>query len=289
MNSFSIKDIAHLSGIKTHTLRVWETRYNLFSPDRTDSNIRRYNNEELKKILNISLLNKHGFKISRINEMTNSQMEEKIFALPHVREDKAMHILIMAMFEMDVSKFEKQLQKIIDEQGLKTAITNVIWPFLQKVGVLWTVNHIIPAQEHLVTNIVRQKLLAGIDKASTNSESEHRLLLFLPPGEFHEIGLLFLSFLLREQGCCVLYMGCDVPLKDLVATVTATNPSAVYTHLTNGGKNFQPDLFIKKIRTAISDIPLILSGSAFAGYKKQQPLCSIMQSFNEMQLHIAAL
>ena len=164
MNQFTIKDLEHLSGIKAHTIRVWEQRYSFLTPQRTETNIRYYNNEHLKLILNIALLNKYGFKISHIDKMNEDDIRQKIMALSHTeaQEENRINQLIECMVDVDMQNFETLLDRYIKENSVEKAVLQIIYPFLERIGMLWLTNNIHPAQEHLVSNIIRQKLIIAI-------------------------------------------------------------------------------------------------------------------------------
>ena len=166
--SFTIKDLENLTGIKAHTLRIWEQRYNFLTPSRSTTNIRSYSNEELKVLLNISLLNKYGFKISRIDQMSEDQIKQNILSFENTAaETEALSIeLIKSMIEVDTQRFEHLLQKYISKNGIKDCIIKIIYPFLVRIGILWQTENINPAQEHLVSNLIRQKIISGIDQLS---------------------------------------------------------------------------------------------------------------------------
>ena len=214
MNAFTIKDLENLSGIKAHTIRVWEQRYTFLKPQRTDTNIRYYSNEELKMLLNISLLNKYGYKISHIDKMTEAEMADKLLLLSQgqAQQERLVNELIRYMVDLDMVQFEALLNRFIAARGIERAITQIIFPFLEKIGVLWLTSNINPAQEHLVTNIVRQKLIVGIENCVTHLSVEKNVLLFLPEGEHHELGLLYVHYILISRGVITLYLGAIVPL-----------------------------------------------------------------------------
>src|SRR4051812_7137304 len=165
MNAFTIKDLENLSGIKAHTIRIWEQRYSFLSPKRTDTNIRFYNNDELKMVLNISLLNKYGYKISHIDRMSPGEIKEKILSLSHAnaQQERIITELIQYMVDLDPHSFETTLDNYVFTRGIEKTIIYIIFPFLERIGVLWVTSHINSAEEHLVTNIIRQKLIVGIE------------------------------------------------------------------------------------------------------------------------------
>lgn len=271
MNSFTIKDLENLSGIKAHTIRIWEQRYSFIKPERTGTNIRYYSNEELKKILNVALLNKYGYKISHIDKMNEGEMKEKILSLSQMeaQQERIVNDLIQSMVDIDIEKVEIILDKFIAARGIERAITQIIFPFLEKIGILWLTNHINPAQEHFVTNIIRQKLIVGIDSVITPVKVDKSVLLFLPEGEYHELGLLFMYYLLKNRGVTTYYLGSNVPLKDVEYVAKLKNPDYLYSHLTTVGQNFNFDKFIVNVTQKFGGIPVIISGQLTNIYQKK--------------------
>jgi len=273
MNAFTIKDIENLSGVKAHTIRIWEQRYNFLKPQRTNTNIRYYTNEELKIILNIALLNKYGYKISHINKMNVGEMNQKLNTISHneAQQERLINELISFMVDLEIGRFEELIDRQIHERGIEKTIIELIFPFLERTGILWVTNNINPAQERLVINIIRQKILVGIETSSTNIKSDKRALLFLPEGEFHELGLLYVYYLLKNKGVHVLYVGADVPVEDLESIVKVKKPDYLYTHLTAVGNNFNLEKFMNMVRSKTSNIPVMVSGPLTATYKKSLP------------------
>lgn len=273
MNAFTIKDIENLSGIKAHTIRIWEQRYSLLNPHRTDTNIRYYSNEELQKVLNIALLNKYGYKISHIDRMSMDEMSEKIMSLTQdeAHEERIMNELIHCMANVKMEAFEKVLNGYINTKGIEKSILQVIFPFLERIGILWLTNHINPAQEHLVFNIIRQKLIVGIDQVKTPLLPNKTLLLFLPEGEYHELGLLFMHFLLKSRGNKVIYLGSNVPLKDVAYVADIKNPDYLFTHLTAVSPNFKLEKFINNAIIRMPNRKIVASGGLTKQYKKEIP------------------
>ena len=271
MNSFTIKDLSNLSGIKAHTLRIWEQRYNFLKPGRSFTNIRYYSNEELKTILNIALLNKYGFKISLIDKMSAAEMGEKILLLnqAEAQQERIVNDLVNHMISMDMDAFSETLDFYIHNKGIEKMIMNVIFPFLEKIGILWLTNHINPAQEHLVSNMVRQKLIAGIEHCKPALPSAKKVLLFLPEGEHHELGLLFIYYLLKRKGIGVIYMGADLPLEDLTFVTEHKKPDYIYCHLTSLSPNFRFDKFLFNLEQQFKPIPIIISGKITHSYEKK--------------------
>lgn len=259
MNSFTIKDLENLSGIKAHTIRMWEQRYHFLTPKRTESNIRYYDTKELKKLLSVALLNKYGFRISRIHKMTEEEINQKVLELSHIHacEERFVKEMVTAMVDMDVVQFENILDNYILTKGLNKAVQHIVFPFLEKTGILWITGHINPAQESLVTNIIRQKLIVAIESAFSRIEKPVYFLLFLPEGEFHEISLLYVYYLLKSKGFHVLYLGANVSLENAAAVFNQKRVDYIYLHLTTNSYSKE---FIEGLHTLFKDTPVVVSG-----------------------------
>ena len=292
MNAFTIKDIENITGIKAHTIRVWEQRYNFLKPQRSDTNIRYYSNNELITVLNIALLNKNGFKISHIDKMSENDLKAKILSLSQAQaqQERTVNELIEHMIELDVDKVEKILDNFISQKGIERTITQIIFPFLERIGILWLTNRINPAQEHLVTNIIRQKLILGIDGVKSPIQTNKSVLLFLPEGEHHEHGLLFIYYLLKSRGIRVYYIGANAPLKDVEYLTQYKPPTFIYSHLTAVANNFNFERFLFNAGVQLKNFNVIISGLLTQNYKKKVPAnISFKKSLNEVMEYIAAI
>jgi DNA-binding transcriptional MerR regulator len=292
MNAFTIKDLENLTGIKAHTIRIWEQRYNFLKPHRSDTNIRYYSNEEVKAVLNIALLNKYGYKISHIGKMDEKQIQEKILSLVQIQaqQERVVNELIQYMIDLDMQHFEETLNKYIKNKGIERTITQIIFPFLERIGILWLTNHINPAQEHLVTNIIRSKLIMGLETTQPVLVSDTTLLLFLPEGEHHEIGLLFAHFLLKTRGINVLYLGASIPLKDVAFVANLKKPNFLYCHLTAVANNFNFEKFLHQVKNILPQQKVVISGVVAQNYKKELPPNVILKkSLSEVTEYIASL
>ncbi|MBN1949867.1 MAG: MerR family transcriptional regulator [Bacteroidales bacterium] len=218
MANYSIKDLERLTGIKAHTIRIWEKRYGLIEPERTSTNIRAYCDAELKKLLNISILNKNGFKISKLAGLSSQEIAASINKLSDQPSDTESFIenLSIALIDIDEHKFEKILTRAIIQFGFEDTLVRIIMPFLVRIGVMWQTGAINPAQEHFVSHLIRQKIMVAIDSQITGeSPSSKTFTLFLPEGELHELSLLFANYLLSKRGHQVIYLGQTVPISDL--------------------------------------------------------------------------
>lgn len=219
MQEFSIKDLENYTGVKAHTIRIWEQRYGLLNPTRTESNIRKYSDKELKTLLNVSLLNQRGHKISEIARMPESKIAELIeeYSNSNQNEDAVMATLKLAMLNFDEKLFCSVVDLRISTHGMEHTYHQILVPFLREIGVLWMSSSICPAQEHFISNLIRQKLYAQtnrilLDEAAQDAET---FVLYLPELEFHEISLIMLNYSLRSRGHRTIYLGQSVPLEDL--------------------------------------------------------------------------
>ena len=235
MARYSIKELENLSGIKAHTIRIWEKRYGILKPDRTDTNIRFYSDKELKRLLNIVILNRFGIKISHIAKLTNPQMIEKVVDISADSSSAASSIenLVIAMVEMDEFKFDRIMSRYIMNEGFENAIIKIIFPFFEQIGLLWQTGSINPAHEHFVSNLFRQKLMVAIDSIKvTDNKNAEKVILFLPEGEYHELALLFYNYLIKKSGKLVYYLGSSIPFGDLIETGKMVNPDFLFLSLT---------------------------------------------------------
>lgn len=236
MASYSIKELENLSGIKAHTIRIWEKRYGIIKPDRTDTNIRLYCDKDLKRLLNIAILNRYGMRISDISKLSDTDISDKVM---HVSSDSSsaesnVENLIIAMVEMDEYKFDRILSRYIMHEGFESSVINVIFPFFEKIGLLWQTGSINPAHEHFISNLFRQKLMVAIDNLVVpDNGSVKKFILFLPEGEYHELALLFYNYLIKKAGKLVYYLGNSVPFDDVVETGKMIKPDFLFTSLTS--------------------------------------------------------
>lgn len=261
--AFTIKELESLSGIKAHTIRIWEQRYGFLKPSRTQTNIRTYNNEELKTLLTVALLNKYGYKISRIDEMEPAQRNQAVIELPQQEAytENLVNVLLGHMIDIRNNEFEEVLNGYIREYGPERTITTIIFNFLEKIGILWQTNKIIPVQEHIASNIIRQKLVCAIDDLPFVKRESPLFLLLLPEGEHHEIGLLFVYYLLKKNDLPVIYLGCNVPSKDVRHLFTIKSPRYLYLHLTTFPRGQSLSKYLSQLAGDAPDITVLVSGS----------------------------
>ncbi len=237
MSVYSIKDLEGLTNLKAHTIRTWELRYDLLKPKRTDTNIRYYDDEQLKKLLNVCELMNKGMKISKISKLSNKQIEAEIDRLieSSFKNDTADAIVTQALIAtatFDEVLFEKIFSNSVRQFGMVKTYLNVIYPLMMRAGLMWAKSEILPSQEHFISNLIRKKLFAAIDSLPMPVASDQTWVLFLNENEEHEIGLLFAAFILRQQGIKTIYLGSNVPYSNLTALVTQCKPTHLYTFIT---------------------------------------------------------
>jgi DNA-binding transcriptional MerR regulator len=289
---FTIKELETLSGIKAHTIRIWEQRYHFLKPSRTGTNIRRYSNDELKEILTVALLNKYGYKISIIDKMQPHQRHAEVLRLEgsEAKIEYLVNRLLSCMIELEIDSFENILNEYIRQNGIADTITTLVFRFLEKVGILWQTSRINPAHEHIVTNIIRQKIIAAIETLPSANSSQPLHLLFLPEDEYHELGLLFVYFLLKEKGAPVMYLGANVPIKDVKYVIDHKQPQYIYIHLTSIPARMNLQKFITSISQASTSKQVAISGYITDYYKKALPQnITFLKSFPQVLAYISSL
>jgi DNA-binding transcriptional MerR regulator len=218
-SAFSIKDLENLTGVKAHTIRIWEKRYNLLSPQRSETNIRSYGLESLQKLLNISLLNQHGVKISKIANYTEDQLVTQVreISMEKATNSAAMNAFKMAMINYDQALFESTFNQLLAKKSFREIFLEVFLDLLTEIGVLWATNSISPAQEHFISVLIKQKILVNIERFQNGEKrKETTFVLFLPDNEIHELGLLYVHFELLLNGFNSIYLGPSVPMQDLI-------------------------------------------------------------------------
>lgn len=230
-SQFSIKDIENLSGIKAHTIRIWEKRYELVEPKRTETNIRYYTVSDLKKILNVSLLVGKGGKISKISKLNDNELREAV-VLQITNSDSSVgyeDIILMAMFNFDQLQFEVVYNKLAAEFSFREIFINLFIPLLHKIGLQWQSDTITPAHEHFISNLICQKLHVNIERVSQNEAviKDKVFVLFLPMNEIHELGLLYIKYELSLKGYKTIYLGESVPL-DSLSSISEMYDNVIY-------------------------------------------------------------
>jgi DNA-binding transcriptional MerR regulator len=261
---YTIKDLERLSGIKAHTIRAWEQRYAFLNPDRTDTNIRYYNGSDLRKLLNVAVLNQKGIKISKIVEMSDAEMNARVIEFTSDFGDQKTQIegLVIAMIDLDEQRFDHTISGCILRQGFEGTMLNVVYPFFKKVGVLWQTGSINVAQEHFISNLIRQKLIVAVDSLPRAERPDaKKYMLFLPNGELHEMGLLFYNYIIQKSGHKVVYLGQSVPLADLKEVMRIQSPDFCVTALLSYNSTEEIEKVLQGIVQVTGETPVYVVNS----------------------------
>lgn len=268
MSNYSIKDLEQLSGIKAHTLRIWEQRYDILKPTRTDTNIRTYDDVDLKLVLNIALLKEHGYKISEIAQMSAESMAREVMII----SDKQMnypdqiHALTISMLDLDEERFEKIISTNTLQFGFENMMINIIHPFLSRIGTLWMTGSIGPAQEHFISNLIRQKIIVAIDgQLPSLKVGAKKYLLFLPEGELHETSLLFANYLVRARQNKVVYLGQSLPFEELVFAYNVHKPDYLFTVITSVPAQDEIQKYVYKLAHTFPNTKILITGYQVIG------------------------
>ncbi len=278
MAQYTIKDIEKLTGIKAHTIRIWEQRYGVVEPHRTETNIRFYDDDQLKMLLNISILVRNGKKISAISSLSTEELAKETLELlqdPGHPTDAYFSVqidgLVVAMMELDEARFEKIISNGTLRYGFETVMLRILIPFLQKVGLLWTAGEISVAQEHFITHLIRRKLIVAIDGQVLKYSHPQRFLLFLPEDELHELGLLFAKYLIKSRGFRVVYLGQAVPMHDVVVLKDLYQPDFMLTYFTSSYQSHKIQQDVNKLSQAFPTSQLLVCGPVMRYYKGDLP------------------
>ena len=259
---YSIKDLEVLSGIKAHTIRIWEKRYHLLEPKRTDTNIRFYSDDDLRKMLNVSLLVKNGFKISKVAKWAPEKIKENVLQVTGSKTSENDYIdrLMLHMINFDNISFSRLSDEIIGTLGLEDAVSKVFFEFFVRIGTYWMVGSVFPAQEHYVTNIFRQKLIAEIDKLGDESKKGTSILFFLPENEMHELSLLFYAYMAKKLGYNVIYLGQFVPYEDLLKIQEKVEVEHVFTAFINSIEKEELEQYLVDLKNLFDKQKVFITG-----------------------------
>lgn len=277
MHYFAIKDIENLCGIKAHTIRMWEQRYSFFTPKRKQSKHRLYDHEDLKKFLRLSFLYHQGWKISKLAQLTDDEMLREIQNLSVTNNNYPYFInqLMESAIDFDKEGFETALNSIIEKTGFETAVTEVCFPVLQKIGMLWLTNHVIPAQEHFCSYVIQHKIIAQTDKLPLPTPTAKEVLLFCPHGEYHELPLYFINYLFKKYGWSTIFLGSNVKLDLLQQFVSNTNVPYLFLHVLTNFTGFLLDDYFETLCKTFNKQKIIAAGP---------PVFTVQRNFTNLML-----
>ncbi len=274
MAIYSISDLEKISGIKAHTLRVWEQRYGIITPKRTPTNIRYYEDNHLQLILNIALLNRNGYKISKIAAMNGKDIAQAVSDVsevnlgPHAELD----VLTLSAIEMDEYKFSRILDNHIKQMGFEETMTKVIYPFLEKLSLLWLTGSIRPVQENFITLVIRNKLIAATEQLPLNPDREaKKFLLYLPKEEQQELSLLFMQYILKKRNFRAINLGANMAIIDLKDACDIHHPDYIFTILSESFIKEPVQGYLQKLADACGNSHLLLTGYLVASQPVKLP------------------
>jgi MerR family transcriptional regulator, light-induced transcriptional regulator len=265
MAQYSIRDLENFTGIKAHTIRIWEKRYSIVEPKRTFTNIRYYSDDDLRKLLNISILNRNGVKISKIINFSDQTIREKVLNLSYSKGDIESQIesLIISMIDLDESKFEKVFNTAVINYGFEDTVLKLMYPFFERIGLLWQIGSINPAQEHFISNLLRQKLIVAVDGiANSMNGNSQSFLMFLPEGEHHELGLIFYQYIIRKYKHHVYYLGETVPMSALVEISKTKTFDYLLTSIFTSINHNHLENYLNQLSEIFKKSTIFLSGTA---------------------------
>lgn len=286
---YSIKDIEKLSGVKTHTLRVWEKRYGIIEPKRTDTNIRYYLDDDVQKILNIALLKKKGYRISTISKMSMEEVRAKVAELSDVDVEFEDQVdgLILSMLELDESKFSRIINHNIDQRGFEEAMEVVIYPLLDKLSMMWIAGSVKSVHETFVSSIIRRKMIVSIDALKPDLQRDERVIVYLPEGETHELSLLYLHYVLKKNGFSTLNLGGAVPLIDLLEGQAIFKSQYIFTIFNDSFSEAPLQPYVDQLAKNIKEAKIIISGYQTIKQKLSlPPRVTVLHSLRDIKTYL---
>lgn len=268
MPSYSIKDLEVISGIKAHTIRIWEQRYNLLIPERTDTNIRLYDDNQMRKLLNVTALLETGLRVSKIANLSDDEMNNRVQDL--INDGNKDYQIVALINEIitsgltyDRKMFDRAFHTAEKKFGLKDTFIEIIYPTLVRVGLMWMKQDMIPAQEHFISSLIKQKLFAAIDAIPTNPSDSEKWILLLPEDEDHEIGLLFSHYLLCQRGKKVIYLGQRVPYSNVESIINQERPDYIHFFMIKNQSVNKAQNILDRMEKITGSSKVIVSGSQF--------------------------
>jgi DNA-binding transcriptional MerR regulator len=283
MQSFTIRDIENLTGIKAHTWRIWEQRYPLFHARRKESTHRIYDNEDLKQLLRIAFLYHKGWKVSKIAQLNTQAIVDEVAKTEPADSSYKLYVLrlLEAAVDFNEKAFNGLLEELIEKIGFEKCITDVCYPYLQRVGLLWVTNKVIPAQEHFSSYIIQNKIIAETEKLNKTPQTPE-LLLFSPQGEFHELPLLFLNYLLRKNGWGVVYLGSNAKLDVLQQFTGNKNLHYLLLHQITNFTHYDADVYFEMLNKTFPGKKIVATGTIVTQVQRTFTNLTLLKSDQEI-------
>jgi len=289
---YSINDIEKISGVKAHTLRIWEKRYGIIQPKRTESNIRYFLDDDLKHVLNIALLNKNGLKISKIASMAHDEINRKAAEISDVdvKHEHQLDSLTLSLLELNEFKFNKIVESHIKQSGFETTMLEIIYPLLDKLGLMWLTGSINGAHERFIRAYIRQKTIAAIDKLETSPQEQRSFLIFLPISEDHELSILFSQYLIKRRGFGITNLGLNTTLEHVRDACAIAKPDYLYTIINDGNLGMKLEDYIENLKEASNEGQILMSGVQIARHHiKKQSNIHVLSGFTELTQYLESI
>lgn len=291
MTNYSIRDLAKLSGIKAHTIRIWEQRYNIIEPKRTASNIRYYTDADLKFLMNIAFLNRKGIRISKIAKMTKGEIKNEVGKLSRTESEYTdnFQALAMAMMDLDDAQIVQLVDRCFENHGVEETILHVLVPFLEKASLLWLTGSITAMHEQFSSCVIRRQVLAAISqlRPKFNGKSQ-KVVLYLPENDQQELYLIFVEYLLKSRNMEVVYLGTHIELEDVQLAISVHEPDYVYTIISERHKCYVPERYVQDLSHGIHGPHLLVSGFQHIPNKEKTPEnVTLLEDLNELIQYFA--
>lgn len=266
---YTIKDIEHITGIKAHTIRIWEQRYQILIPERTDTNIRYYNDDDLVYIMNVAYLNNNGVKISKIAQFDKHALMQQVAekSLQTKELNQILDSLKLATIKLDETLFDSIIDHHIRSKGFEQTMITIIYPFLENLGFLWLTGSIKPVHEHFMSNLIRSRVVLAIHELKQKPKKiRPNFILFNAEKELHEISLLFFHYLLSTRGLSVLYLGSNLPKKDAINIVEKYQPDYLVSIFTSFPPAKDVETYVESFTSKFPELQYIISGNQTKGW-----------------------
>lgn len=293
MVRYSIKELEKYSGIKAHTIRIWEQRYELLKPKRTNTNIRYYDEGQLKYLLNVSLLIENGFRISQICSFSDAEFNRHIRDLMQDAHQEASdhtivtHVngMVLAMLELDELRFEKIISSSLLVRSFEETLVQIVYPFLSRIGVMWRTGEVTTAQEHFIYNLIKQKVIVAIDGVAMPGSGAEKFMLFLPKSEFNDLLILLFTYVLKNRGRQCIYLGVDIPFKDLIQVEQISKPDALFTFVKAPASKIDTQAYIYELAHNFPSKSIFITGNPYFMDELEYPdNVLLIPSINELSL-----